>query len=366
MPVIRKLREARVFAQAMAGPHHPVLAQIVPIRRCNLSCTYCNEFDRTSSPIPANLMLQRVDHLAELGTSIITFSGGEPMLHPDLDSLIARVRFHGRMATLITNGYFLVPERIRRLNDAGLDYLQISIDNVEPDEVSKKSLKVLDRKLEWLVQHARFAVTINSVLGSGVRKPEDALVITQRARALGFHATVGLIHDGHGQAKPLNPANLRVFEEITRLNDSVYSFTHFDRFQQDLAHGRPHAWHCPAGGRFLYICEDGLVHYCSQRRGTPGIPLEQYSLEDLRREGAAEKACARHCTISCVHQTAMLDEVRRHPRQMLEELMERRGRAPVFLRVLHWLFFAHPLAGWLRRRVAQALKPAVEPDVTSP
>jgi hypothetical protein len=46
--------------------------------------------------------------------------------------------------------------------------------------------------------------------------------------------------------------------------------------------------------------------------------------------------------------------------------MERRGRAPVFLRVLHWLFFAHPLAGWLRRRVAQALKPAVEPDVTSP
>ena len=39
-------------------------------------------------------------------------------------------------------------------------------------------------------------------------------------------------------------------------------------------------WHCRAGGRFLYICEDGLVHYCSQQRGRPGIPLSQYTRED--------------------------------------------------------------------------------------
>jgi MoaA/NifB/PqqE/SkfB family radical SAM enzyme len=361
MNAIRKLREARVFAQAMASPHHPVLAQIVPVRRCNLACVYCNEFDDVSPPVPAGEMLRRIDLLAALGVSVITFSGGEPMLHPDLDPLIARVRRHGRMATLITNGLLLSPDRIRRLNAAGLDYLQISIDNAEPDEVSKKSLRVLDRKLEWLARHARFKVTINSVLGSGVRRPEDALAITQRARALGFESTLGLIHDGHGQARPLDAANLRVFNEITRSNDSVYSFTHFDRFQHDLAHGRPHAWHCPAGGRFLYICEDGLVHYCSQRRGSPGIPLERYTLEDLRREGAAEKGCASFCTISCVHQTAMLDEVRRRPGEMLEELIRRRGRSPLFLRALHWLFFGQPLAGWLRRRLGAVIRPSPPP-----
>ena len=54
------------------------------------------------------------------------------------------------MAGLITNGYLLSPKRIQALNDAGLDYMQISIDNVEPDEVSKKSLRLLDRKLQWL------------------------------------------------------------------------------------------------------------------------------------------------------------------------------------------------------------------------
>ena len=70
------------------------------------------------------------------------------------------------MATLITNGLLLSPERIQALNRAGLDYLQISIDNLQPDATSKKSLRVLDRKLEWLAEYAEFGVTINSVLGA--------------------------------------------------------------------------------------------------------------------------------------------------------------------------------------------------------
>src|SRR5262249_57621140 len=110
-------------------------------------------------------MLRRIDRLGELGTNIITFSGGEPTLHPELDLLIQRVRSLGALCTLITNGYLLTPDRIRQLNSAGLDYLQISIDNVNPDETSKKSLKVLDRKLEWLAAHAEFTVTVNSVSG---------------------------------------------------------------------------------------------------------------------------------------------------------------------------------------------------------
>ena len=58
-----------------------------------------------------------------------------------------------------------------------------------PDEVSKKSLKVLDRKLEWLAEHAQFDVNINSVLGGGMAHPEDALTITRRALELGFETT---------------------------------------------------------------------------------------------------------------------------------------------------------------------------------
>ena len=142
----------------------PVAAHLIPIRRCNLSCTYCNEYDDRSAPIPTAELFRRIDRLVALGTGVITLSGGEPMLHPDLDQIISHIRRRGAIATLITNGYFLTRDRIARLNRAGLDHLQISIDNVQPDEVSKKSLKVLDQKLVSLAAVAEFDVTVNAVV----------------------------------------------------------------------------------------------------------------------------------------------------------------------------------------------------------
>src|SRR5580700_6014244 len=154
----RRVRQSRMVARAIKSRRHPVLAHIIPMRRCNLSCAYCNEYDKVSDPVPTAEMLRRIDLLAKLGTGIITISGGEPLLHPELDEIIRAIRNQGAIATIITNGYLLTPERILRLNQAGLEHLQISIDNVLPDEVSKKSLKVLDRKLQWLAQYAEFDI----------------------------------------------------------------------------------------------------------------------------------------------------------------------------------------------------------------
>src|SRR5512145_1744447 len=190
----RRLRELKMIAWGAVHKDHPIMAHIIPIRRCNLSCTYCNEYDDVSKPLDTELMLERIDHLGRLGTSIITISGGEPLLHPDLDQIIARIRNNGAVAGLITNGYLLTADRIERLNRAGLDHMQISIDNVQPDEVSKKSLKVLDRKLQLLADNALFHVNINSVVGGGIKHPDDALVIAKRAIELGFSSTIGIIH----------------------------------------------------------------------------------------------------------------------------------------------------------------------------
>src|SRR5688572_20752713 len=137
-------REFRFVARGIVSTKHPVLAHIIPIRRCNLACTYCNEYDDHSKPVPTDVMARRTDKLADLGTSAIIISGGEPLMHPELEKIIARIRKRGMLAALISNCYLLTRERILQLNDSGLEYMQISIDNVQPDEVSKKSLKVLD------------------------------------------------------------------------------------------------------------------------------------------------------------------------------------------------------------------------------
>src|SRR5439155_12028745 len=160
----RKLRSAREFLRGLTHTAHPLLVQIIPIRRCNIDCGYCNEYDKVSAPVPAAVLKRRIDKLAELGTSVVAFSGGEPMLHPNLDELIRHIRARGMMAGLITNGYFLVPKRIEQLNGAGLDFLQISIDNVEPEEVTKNSLHLLDNKLKHLKRHAPFELETKSVV----------------------------------------------------------------------------------------------------------------------------------------------------------------------------------------------------------
>jgi len=301
----RAQRAAAMLARAVAGGDRPILAQIVPTRRCNLACTYCNEFDKVSEPVPLPSVVSWIDRLADLGTLIVTCSGGEPMLHPDLDAIIEAIRARGMLAGLITNGYFLQPERIRRLDRAGLEYLQISIDNVQPDEVSKKSLKVLDGKLENLARHARFQVNVNVVLGSGCARPADAIQIARRARELGFSTSIGAIHDEHGQLRPLSPDEMAVYHEVTRTGLGYY--TRINRFQRNLVRGLPNEWRCRAGARYLYICEDGLVHYCSQRRGAPGIPLADYTTADVRREFDTVKDCAPYCTIGCVHRASALD-----------------------------------------------------------
>ncbi len=147
-----RVRELKMIAKALASTKHPVLVHIIPMRRCNLDCGYCNEYDNVSKPVPLGEMRKRLDILADMGTSIITISGGEPLMHPELEEIIRHIRKRGMIAGMITNGFLLSKERIGTLNEAGLEHLQISIDNLVPDEVSKKSLKTLDTRLEWLAR----------------------------------------------------------------------------------------------------------------------------------------------------------------------------------------------------------------------
>lgn len=311
IPAWRWLRIAGKAARAFASADHPVLVHLVPMRRCNLDCGYCNEYDTVSSPVPLEILKRRVAKLRELGTACVTISGGEPLLHPELYELIAELRRARMVATLISNGYLLSREVIGRLNRAGLDHIEISIDNVEPDEVSKKSLRLLEPKLRWLAELAEFGVAVNSVIGSGIRNPEDALAVAQRARELGFMSSVGIIHDGHGQLKPLGPRELAVYRQLKAHEWRLLNRFN-GRFQENLVAGLPNDWRCRAGSRYLYVDEHGIVHYCSQQRGAPGVPLMEYGAEDLRREFSTQKACAPFCTVNCVQQVAFFD-VRRGP-----------------------------------------------------
>src|ERR1700687_4215875 len=88
----RKARSAREFVRGLAHTAHPLLVQVIPIRRCNIDCGYCNEYDKVSAPVPGETIKRAINKPADLATSFIASSGGEPMLHPDLDDLIRHIR----------------------------------------------------------------------------------------------------------------------------------------------------------------------------------------------------------------------------------------------------------------------------------
>ncbi len=298
---------ARFLGRVVGSRYNPLLAQVVVTRRCNLACGYCNEYDDYSAPVPKEKLLASIDRLAALKTAAITFTGGEPLLHPELDSIVAAARRHRMIVTTISNGFRLTRDWIERLNAAGLQGMQISIDNLKPDDVSMKSLHSVEGKLALLAKHARFKVNVNSVLGVTTERTQDVVTVAETAARYGFQHSVGVLHDHTGTLRPLSPDQMRAYRQVTKISPSIVHGLNYWLFQRNLMQGRANGWKCRAGARYLYIAEDGRVHWCSQQRGYPGVPLLDYTREDLRREFHTEKPCSPTCTLSCVHQMSMFD-----------------------------------------------------------
>lgn len=300
-------RVALGLASALVHPYRPVIAHLVVTRRCNLSCGYCFEYDRTSPPVPLAVLRERIDHLARLRTVFVGLTGGEPLLSPDLVAVVAYVRERGMTPVMNTNGYLLTRDRIVALGRAGLYAMQLSIDNVTPNATTKKSLKPLLPKLRALAEHATFRVRINTVLGSG--PPEEALEVAQVALGFGFDTKCSLVRDENGEPMALDARARRIYDEIRKLGDRSPAYLSED-FQLPILRDGHIDWKCRAGARYFHVCEDGLVHLCAPRAGNPGKPLADYGEEDIRRAFHTVKPCAKKCPVPYAHQASRLDSFR--------------------------------------------------------
>ncbi|MCA9514265.1 MAG: radical SAM protein [Myxococcales bacterium] len=288
----------------------PFLAQLVVVRRCNLACKYCNEFDTTSQPVPLDELKRRVDKLKELGTFSIEFTGGEPMLHPGIYDLIRYARekrFHKVM--MISNAYLMNEEKVRKLNDAGLEELQISVDGVTPNDITVKVLKPLRKKLEVIAKTAKFKVVLSGVLGAA--PAADVLEVAEFAKAHGFRPRVLVLHGEDGQMK-LSDEERDMFQRVkSTIGEKRFKEAH--DYRERLLNEGAAPFKCRAGSRYLYVDEFGVVHWCSQTREEWGIPLADYDFEQLRTQFKTKKPCTAGCTVGCARTQSAPDEWRPQP-----------------------------------------------------
>ena len=284
----------------------PWLAQVVVTRRCNLTCGYCKEYDRTSDPVPYDELAVRLAKLAELRAWAVCLTGGEPTMHPRLPDLVAEMRRLGfKRRMLITNCMRLTPDLIDALNGADLTDMQISVDGVKPNEVTVKTLQPLRKKLELLAEKAKFRVVMSGVIGSA--PPEEVLQVVDFAKAHGFTPRILLLHDHNGQLR-LSHEELIAYDEAKRRIGDRANEAHGYRGKMIESGEAP--FKCRSGSRYLYVDEFGSVHWCSQTRGVFSKDLLAYTYADLREQFDTPKTCNRHCTVGCARTASATDEWR--------------------------------------------------------
>jgi len=103
-------------------------------RRCNLKCVHCYAHAKNTSfdnELTTEQGKQLIDDLADFGSPVMLFSGGEPLVRKDLPQLAAYAVEKGMRAVISTNGTLITPEMARNLKEIGLSYVGISLDGME-------------------------------------------------------------------------------------------------------------------------------------------------------------------------------------------------------------------------------------------
>ncbi|MBN1130246.1 MAG: radical SAM protein [Chitinispirillaceae bacterium] len=102
-------------------------------RRCNLHCVHCYSESRDlayDGEMDTAEAVRFIDGLADFGVPVLLFSGGEPLMRPDLFELVAHARGKGIRAVISTNGTLITPKAALKLRDTGLSYVGVSIDGL--------------------------------------------------------------------------------------------------------------------------------------------------------------------------------------------------------------------------------------------
>ncbi|AOR37645.1 pyrroloquinoline quinone biosynthesis protein PqqE [Streptomyces fodineus] len=260
--------------------------------RCPLQCTYCAnplELDRYRDELTTDGWLRILDQARGLGVLQVHLTGGEPLLRRDLTVLIDRARSLGLYTNLVTSGIPLAAGRAAELAEAGLDHVQLSLQDADADRADAVAgLAAHDRKLT-AARHftdAGLPLTINAVLHRGnLARLGD---LADQAVALGADR-VELAHTQYYGWAWRNRAHLAPGEEQVRqaeLDVAAARERHGGRIEIVHVAADHHGgvvkpcmngW----GERQLVVAPNGDVLPCLAAAQLPGLPVPSAVTEDL-------------------------------------------------------------------------------------
>ncbi|MGF2734100.1 pyrroloquinoline quinone biosynthesis protein PqqE [Marinobacter sp. DUT-1] len=171
------------------GPPLWLLAELT--YRCPLQCPYCSnplDFAQTEQELTTEQWLSVLRQGREMGAAQLGFSGGEPLVRPDLPELIAEARKLGYYTNLITSGLGLTEAKVDAFAEAGLDHIQVSFQASDPElnNAVAGSRKAFEQKLAMAkaVKAAGYPMVLNFVIHRhNIHQMPDIIELCERLDA---------------------------------------------------------------------------------------------------------------------------------------------------------------------------------------
>jgi pyrroloquinoline quinone biosynthesis protein E len=269
--------------------------------RCPLRCVYCSnplEIGAQREELDAASWARVIGEAEALGVVQLNLTGGEPLLRADLEAIVASARGHGLYTNLITSGLPLERERLAALKGAGLDAVQLSLQDVARAPAARiAGVDRLDAKLQvagW-VRALALPLTLNVVLHRENLERVGALIdLAERLGAdrleLANTQYLGWALENREHLLPTR-AQLESAREVVRgararLRGRMELLFVLPDYYADLPRACMDGW----ARRFIVVAPDGLALPCHAARGLPGLTfpdLRQRSLAHAWRESEA-------------------------------------------------------------------------------
>jgi len=308
----RNFRDTSYLASLKRGyDDRPMQCSLYVTDQCNLDCAYCTEYDNERPHPKLDDIKAWLRHIRALGTLRVALVGGEPMLHPDIVEITRYAKELGLATSLTTNGYRLNEKRIRALEEAGLDVMQISVDRVTPNAVSRKCLEAVARKIE-LMRSSTIKLHITGVICNDTQDESEGVLNYGLERDI--PTEVRLVHAGPDSVMRVDPAIrqrqlelLHTVRERKRAGEKVHTSDLILDYQAALVEGRTDEfeWTCSAGFKLFFVSAQGRFMECSMR------PTDRHILdmtvEDLKSY-YRKKDCQDGCGVYCVVSTSLYYE----------------------------------------------------------
>jgi PqqA peptide cyclase len=269
--------------------------------KCPLQCGYCSnptDLAAHADELDTDGWLGVLTDAEAIGVLGVNLTGGEPLLRRDLETLVGHARGIGLYTSLITSGLPLARERLERLKSAGLEHVQLSFQDSDPEGCDRiAGTRAWEQKLlvaAW-VKELGLPLTVNVVLHrDNVDRTADIVGLAERLHAdrleLAHTQYLGWALDNRARLLP-TAAQIEASRVVgAQARERLRGKMDVSIVLPDYVAGRPRPCMEGWGRKFIVVAPDGLVLPCHAARSIEGLSFEsvrERPLVDIWRDSPA-------------------------------------------------------------------------------